>query len=148
MHLLEEKIALSDRLVRELEADISRRQEGLEQLKRDIGEAENDLESHRQAFYHRLRVLYKMRRIHPLGILLGSTSVSSALRNIAYLTCITKEDRRQVSRYLELTRDLQSAREERRKKLNEISARQDEVHREKNSLLGSEKEKKSLLATV
>jgi septal ring factor EnvC (AmiA/AmiB activator) len=148
IHRLEKKVDLTDRLIRELESDVSRRKEELAELEKKIVGVRSDLGSRQEAFYRRLRGLYKMRRVNPLEIVLGSSSFSSAFQRVYYLTRIAREDKRRVSDYLGKAEDLADARKERSDKLREIAARMDEVRREKKSLLSTRKEKARLLASV
>jgi septal ring factor EnvC (AmiA/AmiB activator) len=64
------------------------------------------------------------------------------------MTHIVREDRRRIDEFSGLTDELADTREQRRQKLGEITARRDEVGRERASLRKSEKEKETLHASV
>jgi septal ring factor EnvC (AmiA/AmiB activator) len=148
IHHIEKKIDLTDRLISELEADIERRQKELDGLDKEIDSVQGDLGAMQEVFYRRLRELYKRRHVHPLEVIFGSSSFSSALRRFYFLTLVASEDKRQIAEYTGLTEELGSARDDQNQKLAGIATRRDEVRKERASLVETEKKKERLHASV
>jgi septal ring factor EnvC (AmiA/AmiB activator) len=148
IYRLEKKIDLTDKLISELESDIAGRKKELSGLEERIGVVGEELDEKREVFHRRLRGLYKRRNIHPLEIVLGSSSFSSALRRIYFMALVAGEDKRQIEEYTNLTMELSGARQEWGDKLEEITTRMDEVKKEKASLVRAEKKKEGLHASV
>ncbi len=145
---IEKKIDLTDRLITELESDIDKRRKELEDLDQRIQNVRGDLSEREKTFFRGLRELYKRRQIHPLEVIFSSSTVTSAIRRIHFMKRIAEEDKRHIDEYAGLTEELGQVRDERSTKLAEISTRMDEVRREKESLIASEKKKEKLHASV
>ncbi len=145
---LEKKIDLTDKLISELESDIERRQKELSDLEERIGVVNEELGEKREVFHRRLRELYMRRNKHPLELILGSNSFSAALRRMHFMALVAGEDKRQIDEYTSLTMELSGAREEWSQKLGEIAGRRDEVKKEKESLVRTERKKEKLHASV
>jgi len=145
---IEKKIDLTDRLIAELESDIDRRRKELEDLDQRIDVVRGDLSESEKAFFRGLRELYKRRHVHPLEVIFSSSTVTSAIRRVYFMTLIAEEDRRQIDEYTGLTVELGQVRDERGARLAELSARMEEVRQEKASLVASEKKKGELHASV
>jgi murein DD-endopeptidase MepM/ murein hydrolase activator NlpD len=70
------------------------------------------------------------------------------VRRVRWITLVVGEDRRQIEAFSGLAEELSGTREARRNKLAEITARRDEVERERISLRKAEKDKEALHASV
>ncbi|MGQ9708074.1 MAG: murein hydrolase activator EnvC family protein [bacterium] len=102
LELLHEKIAITERLIRQLTSQIERQNQEINELNAQLAVIIEQQQKSRQQLNRRLVNIYKYSKIFPLQAFLTSTSLPELYRRIINLRLVSRSDHRLILQLIEL----------------------------------------------
>jgi len=131
---LEQKIFLTQKLIRELRSLTLSTQKEVTKIRGSIKETEDKIEKRMQDLESRLISLYKYGRIFPVEVLLSARSMPEVYKRMVYLRFIAQDDQAVMQELEVLKEKLEVERKQLMVRLDELARLQAERETERSSL--------------
>ncbi|MEO0019465.1 MAG: peptidoglycan DD-metalloendopeptidase family protein [candidate division WOR-3 bacterium] len=106
LELLQEKIALTENLIRQLEAQIDRHNREINELNAQLAKLLKEEQRCRNSLSQRLLTIYKYSKIFPLQAFLTTKNLPEFYRRVITLRLISRSDRRLLLELMELNKEV------------------------------------------